>query len=65
LHWGALRIDSLAPGVASLAAPFDERLVDTAGQTVRFAGYFTGVAALSGAGWQLRNAHWSLTKPPP
>jgi hypothetical protein len=61
LQWGTLRIDSLAPGVAQLAAPFDEVLTDTAGRDAKFSGYFTGVAVRGDSGWTLRNAHWSLT----
>ena len=51
LHWGALRVDSLAPGVAQLAAPFDEVVVDTAGREAKFSGYFTGVAVRADSGW--------------
>ena len=60
LQWGTLRIDSLAPGVAQMAAPFDEVLTDTAGRDAKFSGYFTGVAVRGDSGWTLRNAHWSL-----
>lgn len=63
LHWGALRVDSLAPGVAQLAAPFDEVVVDTAQREVKFSGYFTGVAVRADSGWTLRNAHWSIVHP--
>ena len=63
LQWGALRIDSLAPRVAQLAAPFDEVLTDTAGHDAKFSGYFTGVAVRGDSGWTLRNAHWSLVHP--
>jgi hypothetical protein len=63
LHWGALRVDSLAPGVAQLAAPFDEVVVDTAGREAKFSGYFTGVAVRADSGWTLRNAHWSIVHP--
>jgi hypothetical protein len=65
LHWGTLRVDSLAPGVAQMAAPFDEVVVDTAGREAKFAGYFTGVAVRAEAGWSLRNAHWSIVHPTP
>ena len=63
LHWGALRVDSLAPGVAQMTAPFDEVLVDTAGHEAKFSGYFTGVAQRGDSGWVLRNAHWSIVHP--
>jgi len=63
LHWGQLRVDSLAPGVAQMAAPFDEVLVDTAGHEAKFSGYFTGVAVRGDSAWTLRNAHWSIVHP--
>ncbi len=65
LHWGTLRIDSLAPAVAQLAAPFDEVMVDTAGHETKISGYFTGVAVRGDSGWVLRNAHWSIVHPAP
>ncbi|MDB4911743.1 MAG: hypothetical protein JWO39_2566 [Gemmatimonadetes bacterium] len=63
LKWGALRIDSLSPGMAQLAVPFDESLVDSAGNETKISGYFTGLAQRGEAGWKLRNAHWSIVHP--
>lgn len=63
LKWGALRIDSLSPGMAQLAAPFDETLIGSAGKETRISGYFTGLAQRGDAGWKLRNAHWSIVHP--
>lgn len=60
LSWGDLRIDSLAPHLALIAAPYREVLTDTAGRVMREAGFFTGVAERVDSGWQLRNAHWSV-----
>ena len=60
LQWKDIRIDSLAPGLALIAAAFEEGITDTAGQTQRIEGYFTAVAERTDSGWQLRSAHWSL-----
>ncbi|MEP6571762.1 MAG: hypothetical protein ABJD11_03670 [Gemmatimonadota bacterium] len=65
LRWGAVRVDSLSPSLATIAASFDETLFDTAGLPASFAGYFTGVAEQVDTGWKLRSAHWSLTTPSP
>jgi hypothetical protein len=64
LKWGALRIDSLSPGMAQLAAPFDETMIDSAGKETKISGYFTAIAQRGEAGWKLRNAHWSIVHPP-
>ncbi len=63
LTWGRLRIDSLSAGMAQLAAPFDETLIDSAGKTTKISGYFTGIVDRGEAGWRLRNAHWSIVHP--
>jgi hypothetical protein len=60
LQWGELRVDPLTPSLAVLATPFHEVVTDTAGTALRFDGYFTAVAEREGAGWKLRNLHWSL-----
>jgi hypothetical protein len=65
LRWGALRIDSLTPGMAQLGAPFDETMIDSAGKEVKISGYFTAIAQRGEAGWKLRNAHWSIAHPAP
>lgn len=64
LKWGALRIDSLSAGLAQLAAPFDETMVDSAGKSTKISGYFTALAHRGEDGWKLRNAHWSIVHPP-
>jgi len=64
LKWGALRIDSLTPGMAQVATPFDESMTDSAGKKIRISGYFTGIARRGDEGWKLRNAHWSIVHPP-
>jgi hypothetical protein len=63
LQWGALRIDSLSPGMAQLAAPFDETMIDSAGKETKISGYFTAIAQRGETGWKLRNAHWSIVHP--
>jgi hypothetical protein len=63
LAWSDMRIEALGPGRASLNAAYRETITDTQGKTRRLAGYFTGVAVETPAGWRLRTVHWS--SPPP
>jgi hypothetical protein len=66
LTWGdSIRVDPLAPGLAVAAAAYHEVRVDSAGHTVSESGFFTGLAQHGTAGWQLRDAHWSVTAAPP
>ena len=60
LTWSNVRVDSLAPGLAVLAASFKEIQMNWSGVRATPAGYFTGVAELTPQGWKLRNAHWSM-----
>lgn len=59
LAWTETRVEPLAPGLAILAASYEETLTDTAGISTAFGGYLTGVAANGAVGWRLRSAHWS------
>jgi len=60
LRWGTdMRIQSLGPGLAIVAAPYHEVLVLTEGRKIEEEGYFTGVATRTPKGWRFRNAHWS------
>ena len=59
LTWTDVRVDPLAPGVATLAASYREALTDTQGHTMRPNGYFTGVAVRRADGWKLQSLHWS------
>ncbi|HEX4632685.1 MAG TPA: alpha/beta fold hydrolase [Gemmatimonadales bacterium] len=64
LTWGdAIRVDSLAPGLAVVGADYHEVQVDPAGHVVDDRGYFTGVVQREAAGWKFRNAHWSVRAP--
>lgn len=63
LTWGALRVDSLTPSLAQVAAPFHETMIDSAGKESKISGYFTGLAHRGEDGWKLRNAHWSIEHP--
>jgi hypothetical protein len=63
LKWGPLRIDSLTPSLAQLAAPFEETLVDSSGKSTTISGYFTSLAHRGEDGWKLRNLHWSIVHP--
>jgi hypothetical protein len=66
LSWGdTIRVDALAPGLALVAAPYRETRADPAGRQVEERGFFTGLAEHRGDRWQLRNAHWSVSTPPP
>jgi hypothetical protein len=66
LRWGdSVRVDPLVPGYAMVGAPYHEVRVDTAGHRVEETGYFTGLAEHRAAGWQFRDAHWSVLAPPP
>lgn len=65
LRWGEpLRIDPLSPGVAVLATPYHELRVDRHGQSVEEDGFLTAILEHHPAGWQFRNAHWSVVVPP-
>ena len=61
LTWDDVRIDSLTPHLAVLAASFHEVLISAAGGQDTSAGYFTGVAENFPTGWKLRDAHWSMS----
>ena len=66
LRWGErVQVDPLRPGLAAVAAPYTEVRVDTAGRRVDESGFFTGLAEHRTEGWRLRNAHWSVVRPPP
>jgi hypothetical protein len=62
LHWSNIRIDPLNNKFANVAATWKEDLTDFANNTISEGGYFTAVAEKTSQGWQLRNAHWSVTK---
>lgn len=62
LRWVQIRVDSLSPALAAVAASFHEDITDTAGKVLPSEGYFTGIAEQAPDGWQLRNAHWSIVK---
>jgi len=61
LQWGQnLHVDPLSETLAQVGVPFHETLVEKTGKQVSVDGYFTGLAQHSNAGWQFRNAHWSV-----
>jgi hypothetical protein len=64
LEWVDLRVEPLAPGLAVIGASYRETVTDTAGSTVAFGGFMTGVARHTPDGWRLRNLHWSSPVPP-
>jgi hypothetical protein len=59
LDWRDIRITALAPGLAVIAAGYDERIIMVAGDTVAFGGYVTGVARSRDGVWRLQQLHWS------
>ena len=60
LHWGDdLRVDTLGPNLAVMAATYHEIQHQSSGRVVDTNGFFTGVAERRGGVWQFRNAHWS------
>jgi len=66
LKWGRdLRVDPLTPNLAAVAASWHESLKLTAGGSMDESGFFTGIAEYRDGRWQLRDAHWSVAKPPP
>lgn len=59
LTWSNIRVDSLSPTLAVMAAHFHESLIDKANNTIPADGYFTGTVEKTADGWKLRNLHWS------
>jgi len=64
LEWIGLRVEPVAPGLAVIASAYRETITDTAGVTIEFGGYVTGLAHHTESGWRLRNLHWSSPVPP-
>ena len=62
LHWSDIRVDPMTSKFANIAATWNEDITDFADNKTSQRGYFTAVAEKSLQGWQLRNAHWSVTK---
>ena len=63
LEFSSVRVDPLAPGLATFAAHYHEALTDSAGRRTDDSGYLTGIAMHSALGWRLRDAHWSHPDP--
>ncbi len=62
LHWDHMRIDPLTPDLASIGSDFHEELKDLSGKSAMSDGYFSAIAEKTAGGWQLRNAHLSISK---
>lgn len=58
-----LRVDVLGRDLAALGASYTEQMVIEGGETLAFEGYLTAVVVRAGAGWKLRNLHWSSPEP--
>jgi hypothetical protein len=63
LEFSSVRVDPLAPGLATFAAHYHEALTDSLGRRTADSGYLTGVAMHSAPGWRVRDAHWSHPDP--
>lgn len=63
--WDSVRVEALAPGIATFAAGYTEAGTDSAGRPTTEKGVFTGVAVHREAGWKFTNAHTSTLPPPP
>lgn len=59
LVWDSVRVEPLAPSLAAVAAAYRESITDTAGTTIDFSGYVTGVARRRSGEWKLQSLHWS------
>lgn len=59
ITWHGVRIEPLAPGVASIGAGYDETIIRTDGSALRFGGYVTAVARSHDGRWRLQQLHWS------
>lgn len=65
LEWRNPRMTTLAPGVVAIAAGYAERILRTAGDTLVFGGYITGVARSRDGTWRLQQLHWSSPRSEP
>jgi hypothetical protein len=65
LTWGGtVHVDPIAPGLAVMATTYHEVRVDRMGKVVDERGFLTGLVEHRAAGWQFRDAHWSVASPP-
>ena len=60
LTWTGVRVDSLRPDLALMAAEFQEVFTNADGSPLSVSGYFSGLAEATPSGWRLRDAHWSI-----
>jgi len=63
--WDSVRVEALAPGIATFAAGYSETRPDSAGRPQTEKGFFTAVAVRRASGWKFTNAHTSTLPPPP
>jgi hypothetical protein len=63
--WDSVRIEALAPGIATVATTYVESLPDSAGRPKTEKGAFTAVALHRADGWKFTDAHTSTLPPPP
>jgi hypothetical protein len=63
--WDSVRVEPIAPGVATLAATYAETAPDRTGNQGTEKGVFTAVAVHRADGWKFTDAHTSTLPPPP
>ena len=57
-----IRIDSLSPQLAAVAAVFHEDITGSSVNIFSINGYFTALLSQTSQGWKIRNLHWSMDK---
>ena len=62
--WDSVRVEALAPGIASFAAGYSETRADSAGRATSERGVITGVVVHRADGWRFVSAHTSTLPPP-
>lgn len=62
--WDSVRVEALAPGIATFAAGYRETRPDSTGTPRTEQGFFTAVAVHREGGWKFTNAHTSTLPPP-
>ncbi len=62
--WDSVRVVAIAPGVAAVAATYQEDAPDRTGDTGTVKGVFTAIALHRANGWKFTDAHTSTVPPP-
>ncbi len=62
--WDSVRVLAIAPGVAAVAASYQETAPDRTGDSGTVKGVFTAIALHRADGWKFTDAHTSTVPPP-